>query len=81
MQGLGGIPVLHVDVCHIHAYFMQVQGTKRIAFFLPGDSPCLYLLAPSFTISGLPGDLNDVDLAEFLRFGSARYGSIDLELG
>ena len=73
--------MLHVDVCNIHAYSMQIQGTKRFTFFPPGDAPCLYPLPPSYTASSLPTDLDAVDLDLHPEFRNARGASVDLRPG
>lgn len=76
-----GFPVLHVDVCSIHAFSMQLHGVKRFTFFPPGDSPRLYPLPPANTASGLPTNLDAVDLDEFPAFSGARPTSVDLQPG
>eukprot|EP00729_Bicosta_minor_P008673 gene8673-28577_t len=76
-----GFPVLHTDVCHIHAFSMQIQGTKRFTIFAPSDSPYLYTQAPSHTSSQLPTDLDDVDFEEYPLYAKATPIYVDLQPG
>eukprot|EP00040_Diaphanoeca_grandis_P027842 m.159408 g.159408 ORF g.159408 m.159408 type:complete len:301 (-) comp31134_c1_seq4:183-1085(-) len=66
-----GFPVLHVDVCCIHAVSMQIQGTKKFTMFAPSDISNIYAMAPSFTSSALPTDLDNVNLDDFPLFANA----------
>lgn len=76
-----GFPVLHIDVCSIHAFSMQLSGVKRFTVFPPEDTARLYPLPPANTASQLPRDLNTVDLEQFPAFADAHATHVDLQPG
>jgi hypothetical protein len=76
-----GFPVLHIDVCNIHAFSMQIQGTKRFTIFAPSDAAYLYAMAPAYTSSALPTDLDQVSESEFPLYKKATPIYVDLYAG
>jgi histone arginine demethylase JMJD6 len=79
--GAGGVfPNLHYDAYHLHAFVVQICGTKEFTLYPPEQTPYLYP-NPRQRNTSLMGDMRKVDPLKFPEFAKARPERVVVEPG
>ena len=67
-EDCAGFPFLHRDICHTHAYSLQIEGEKEFTLFAPDDARYVYVNGQS-GFSGNRSSIPDVRAPDvFARF-------------